>query len=412
MNMIVALSLLIVGLSISGRINFQRYGLILILCMATAAVGIWWNRLPELESFPRVSPTDPGPYPPAFPDEEYVSSTACLECHADQHASWHKTYHRSMTQVVTPDTMLAPFADTKLHSRGRSYHLTRDGTTFWVDLVDPEWDVANSNLGLDPDQAQDPPRVRRQIVLSTGSHNYQTYWFASGAGNQLRQLPWVYHLHDRRWIPAEDAFLSPPDATRRLAVWNDNCIQCHAVHGQPGRDATSDTLVSQVAEFGIACEACHGPGRAHVNRQKRLATAKSTGENVTPHDASRTTDPTIVNPIELSHERASQVCGQCHSDFSFANPQVWKSGFAFRPGDDLHETRIVHTFKQKYVQARPDMWDGYWMDGTMRVAGREFSAMIDSGCYIRGELSCLSCHAMHASNPVGQLDKTRLGDES
>ena len=394
------------------RFKLQRYALPLVLISVVATAVIWWSRLPELESFPRVSTQDPGPYPPALPDSDYISSTACRECHAEQHASWHKTYHRSMTQVVTPQTMLAPFEDVKLESRGRDYHLSREAETYWVDLVDPEWDVANANLGLDPDPESKPPRVRRQVVLSTGSHNYQTYWFASGSGNQLRQLPWVYHIADRRWIPAEDAFLSPPDSPRRLAVWNDNCIQCHAVHGQPGRDEATDTLVTQVTEYGIACEACHGPGRAHVNRQRQLASQTGTNSNPEHAQASRPPDPTIVNPDRLSHKRASQVCGQCHSDFSFTNPQFWKTGFAFRPGDDLHETRLIHTFNEQYVQSHPDIWDGFWMDGTMRVAGREYSAMIDSACYLRGEISCMSCHSMHASKPAGQIDPTRLGDES
>ena len=29
----------------------------------------------------------------------YVSSNACLSCHPDQYSSWHRSYHRTMTQV-------------------------------------------------------------------------------------------------------------------------------------------------------------------------------------------------------------------------------------------------------------------------------------------------------------------------
>ena len=34
----------------------------------------------------------------------------------------------------------------------------------------------------------------------------------------------------------------------------------------------------------------------------------------------------------------------------------------------------------------------------MRVSGREFNGMVDSACYQRGEISCLSCHSMHQSD--------------
>ena len=42
----------------------------------------------------------------------YVSSGACRACHADQHASWAGSFHRTMTQVATPATAAADFAGT------------------------------------------------------------------------------------------------------------------------------------------------------------------------------------------------------------------------------------------------------------------------------------------------------------
>src|SRR5207244_3918886 len=37
----------------------------------------------------------------------------------------------------------------------------------------------------------------------------------------------------------------------------------------------------------------------------------------------------------------------------------------------------------------------FWSDGMSRATGREFSVMMESPCYKRGEMSCLSCHEMH-----------------
>jgi predicted CXXCH cytochrome family protein len=47
--------------------------------------------------------------------------------------------------------------------------------------------------------------------------------------------------------------------------------------------------------------------------------------------------------------------------------------------------------------------DGFWEDGTCRVGGDEYNAFIESPCYQRGEISCLSCHSMHQSEPDDQL---------
>ena len=43
--------------------------------------------------------------------------------------------------------------------------------------------------------------------------------------------------------------------------------------------------------------------------------------------------------------------------------------------------------------------DRFWPDGMVRVSGREFTGMVESPCYEKGSLSCLSCHQMH--HPTG-----------
>jgi hypothetical protein len=58
----------------------------------------------------------------------------------------------------------------------------------------------------------------------------------------------------------------------------------------------------------------------------------------------------------------------------------------------------------------------FFDDGTVRIGGREYSAMVQSACYERGEekqkLSCLSCHSMHDSDPDDQLARGREGDRA
>src|SRR5689334_15509324 len=34
---------------------------------------------------------------------EYVSSVNCRSCHPDQYASWHRSFHRTMTQLPSPE---------------------------------------------------------------------------------------------------------------------------------------------------------------------------------------------------------------------------------------------------------------------------------------------------------------------
>ena len=39
----------------------------------------------------------------------YVSSDTCQSCHPDQYQSWHKSYHRTMTQWPSARSVKAPF---------------------------------------------------------------------------------------------------------------------------------------------------------------------------------------------------------------------------------------------------------------------------------------------------------------
>ena len=60
------------------------------------------------------------------------------------------------------------------------------------------------------------------------------------------------------------ARLGGADYARHVTRWNDNCVFCHNVSPNPGRDETNGAFRTEVAEMGIACEACHGPGAAHA----------------------------------------------------------------------------------------------------------------------------------------------------
>jgi hypothetical protein len=42
--------------------------------------------------------------------------------------------------------------------------------------------------------------------------------------------------------------------------------------------------------------------------------------------------------------------------------------------------------------------DHFWSDGMVRVSGREYNGLLETPCYQRGELSCLSCHVMHKTD--------------
>ena len=316
--------------------------------------------------------------------ESFVTSNSCRTCHPDQHSSWHATYHRTMTQKASPASVVGNFNDVRLSAYGRDYHLHRKDDEFLVTMVPPEWELALSLNDEDPALISDPPIVTRPVVQTTGSHLMQTYWIKGV--DRLHQVPWFFHIEEQMWIPAEDSFLAPPDGERVFSIWNMQCIGCHATGGQPGLNQSDGKLRTRVPELGIACEACHGSAREHV--EYHASNEKRPG----------TLDP-IFNPGKADHVAGSQACGQCHSSTIPHNVDEWlNSGSKFRPGDKLTDSVAFEFLEQ-----------AFWRDGTSRVGGNELTALMQSRCYLSGSIGCTSCHSMHNSDPTDQL---RRGMES
>jgi predicted CXXCH cytochrome family protein len=333
----------------------------------------------------------------------YVSSIRCGACHPAEYASWHRTFHRTMTQYATLGVIRAPWKGVLVDEGGAEYRLEQRGDQLSVDLIKGDWPDAPAADEPSP-QARRPSR---RVDLVTGSHHMQVYWVRGDHGNAQLPLPFTYLIDETRWVPRKASFLAPPDApfaSFARESWNINCIQCHATAGQPERG--SDGFATRVAEMGIACEACHGPAEEHVaanaNPLRRYWLHLGGGP-----------DPTIVNPRRLPAVRSSQVCGQCHGIRWIMDERGYLSdGLTYRPGDDLDaSTPLIraaladrHIWIRKVLAANPGYRERrFWSDGMARVSGREWSGLAESPCMKGGQISCLSCHSMHASEPNRQL---------
>jgi hypothetical protein len=357
--------------------------------------------------------------------EGYVSSKTCRSCHPHQYASWHASYHRTMTQVATPESVVGRFDDVELEFDRRQYRLVRRGDEFWVHIDEARAPGADDLAVENADSAAKDRIVlndRKRIVMTTGSHHQQAYWVPSGNSRKVEDLPFAYLIDEKRWVPRHAIFLRPPEmrVEKQPGLWNMSCNRCHATHARPraGQDEHMDT---HVAEFGIACEACHGPGQQHVTANRNPARRFR-------HYMSDQPDRTIVHPLNLDHRRSSYVCAQCHSVNQFYTEEEeheWaQRGYRYRPGDDLSKTRMLVRHDRSPDQPRLQgilhyypqyMEDYFWSDGMIRVSGREFNGLLETPCYQRGRLSCLSCHAMHKSvddpRPLAEWadDQLKLG---
>jgi len=396
----------------------RRLGMLVTFITALVAVYSWIPSQPDLPPPPGTSDTDAresttAHTPRQRPVDGYVSSQSCEECHPRQFNTWHASYHRTMTQRATPAAVFGDFDNRQVEFQGVSYTLSRRGDEFRVAVS------RNDGIGTARRTVEHP------VVLTTGSHHMQVYWVPTGNGRTLAELPIYYLKNEQRWVPRDASFLtvpSPDPNALEVGRWNQECIQCHTTHGRSRPRTNNGELAadSEVAEFGIACEACHGPAEQHV---------KSRRDGDVPDK--------IVNPGRLTSKLSAQVCGRCHSITLTRRqsemPDLMEHGYQFRPGDVLTDT--LHLFQRdqatrdrlkagilsddRHLDTAMDMQ--FWSDGMVRVSGREFNGLVRSACYQQGEMSCVSCHVLH--QPAGdsrapsewaddQLRLDALGDKA
>ncbi|HTL68448.1 MAG TPA: hypothetical protein VL200_12355 [Lacunisphaera sp.] len=295
-----------------------------------------------------------------------------------------------MTQVGVPAARRGELADLRLSRNGWDYAVARQGRAFFV---------RRKPAGAPVSAYGDP----RQLVLTTGSHHLQIFWEETGTGRTLVQFPFAYIVATGTWAPVIQTFLAPPEFKSLYDVgeWNGACMQCHTT-APLGRFVGGDRFDSQVAEFGISCEACHGEGAEHIarNRNPLRRFALHLGGQA---------DPTIVNPARLDAYASTLTCGQCHSISAFVDVSdkiAWTQfGRKYRPGQEELPQKFVlqpntadHAAqKQAILRNNPHYFsDRFWPDGMVRVTGREMNAVLASPCFKGGHFSCVSCHEMHA----------------
>jgi hypothetical protein len=347
-------------------------------------------------------------------DDEWAGSESCHTCHRGRFSSWHRTYHRTMTQDATPETVQGRFDGRSIEQWGMTVRPVRDGDRFVFEYLAP---------------GSDRVVARYPVDRTVGSHRYQQYLMRDpqGGGNFYR-LHLLWHNGDQRWVHTNAAFLGPDDQQfdDHVSVWNNNCIFCHntgpepnivnydemierARAGEPVNPLVDGRYESTVAELGIACESCHGPAAGHVEKHSNWLTRAW-------YTVTGFADDSIVNPERLDRDARTHVCGQCHGQRLAKSVDLMRefiaTGPTYRPGDDLFESvDLVWPDSQLPVRGHDiDFSLRFWPDGTPRLTAYEYQGLLLSDCHTESEMTCGSCHTMHDGDPAGMLPEDMRGN--
>ncbi|HTF90847.1 MAG TPA: cytochrome c3 family protein [Planctomycetota bacterium] len=331
-------------------------------------------------------------------DGGFVGSNTCRACHEEHFESWERTFHHTMTQRADAQSVVGEFDGRAVSYGGKSARpILRDGRYFM-------------ELPTDTGATREA-----EVVLTVGSRRYQQYFEREDRGNGFAfvRLPILWHIEAKRWLHLNTVFLEPDSDNwnDHRSTWNSNCILCHNTgpqprmlnHSDPSR-FTEERFDSKVAELGISCEACHGPGEQHALAQ-RDPLARYEERFSTQRDPL-----VIVNPERIDQERSVGVCGQCHGQRMpepLTRARDWfTSGPTYRSGERLLEHVKPITIDTVAIgSADPVRFRfRFWADGTPRLTAYEYQGTTSSPCYLKGTLTCHSCHTMHSGDVRGQLE--------
>lgn len=255
----------------------------------------------------------------------YVGAKKCAECHKSIHKSQQSSLHaRTFFPTSSLGTIALPqgpvkdkYAPSVVHTLKRE-----DGKILAETRVDDETFKAIVDYGIGSGDrgltlvGHDGNNRFRELRLSK---------YGDGSG-------WDVTIGQRPQPRNHEEYLG-------LSLRDDEvhgCVHCHTTDGRAARELTGPT----VADHGIGCERCHGPGENHV---KAVET--------------KFADLAIARPQLMSAERQVKLCAQCHSP---------KGNPVLHPDDKT----------------------------TIRFQAVHF---VKSRCYTEsnGGLSCLTCHNPH-----------------
>ena len=291
---------------------------------------------------------------------QYVGSQECAACHRDLvefHAGTAHA-HALINIEANPSALLADFS-------------TGEG-------------VRSVTL---PGETKPRSFTADDIRYAIGSGKYAQRYLYQLEDGSFMVLPVEWNAVEGQWQP----FILSESWPSPAYDWTTQCAYCH----------TTNLNVEQGtwAEDGVQCEACHGPGSAHLDAgeaNEQILTSRQRTE--------------LNESIELGLDAA--VCGQCHSqgtepEHGFPFPLTYQPGEVLLDRDVFElvgERSRVHWW-QTGQAAYPNMQFNEW------VTTAHAEAFLKVEQHPQFTSGCLTCHNVTFSRAAQIVARIEANDD-
>jgi predicted CXXCH cytochrome family protein len=290
----------------------------------------------------------------------FVGSGSCAGCHEATAREWSASHHAWAWKPATESAIKGNFDGSVIEHKGVTSRFFKKGSRFIIETDGvngalTQFDV-HSTVGIEPLQ---------QYLLETEPGRLQ----ASDLAWDTMRKQW-YHLYPDEVLKAGDGM----HWTGPYKNWNARCAECHATGYKKNYNSNTKRYSSTQAEIGVGCEACHGPGEAHLAWAKDPAAYKPTTW------PGLTTMGFTIRFDKQSAETEIQQCAGCHS-----RREPLSDGSPL-PGTPFHDAYRLSLL-------RPGM---YHADGAIQDEVFEYGSFLQSKMFANG-VRCTDCHAPHAA---------------
>jgi tetratricopeptide (TPR) repeat protein len=315
----------------------------------------------------------------------YVGGAICRGCHAEEAMAWHNSHHALSMQHASDATVLGDFNNATFTAYGVTSRFFRRDGRFFVNT-----------------DGRDGGMVDFEVGYTFGVFPLQQYLVAFPDG-RLQALPIAWDARPKeeggqRWF-----HLYPDEPIRHDDVlhwtglnqnWNFMCAECHSTELHKNYDAARDRYQTTWSDIDVSCEACHGPGSAHVdwaahrnawwrwqsappNKGLSVAFNERTGVTWIPDAALGTARRSSLQSLRPELE----TCGRCHSRRAELS-EDWL------PGQSLSDTHLVSLLERGLYHA----------DGQIEAEVYEYGSFRQSKMFAKG-VTCSDCHDPHSLQP-------------
>jgi tetratricopeptide (TPR) repeat protein len=317
--------------------------------------------------------------PAGAPVAAFVGRQACAPCHARETDLWIGSHHDLAMQEATAATVVGHFDNARFNYHGVVSTFYRKEGKYFVRTDGPDGKLHDYPIaytfGVDPLQ---------QYLIAFPGGRYQALNVCWDTRPKARGGQRWFHLYPDENVTHNDIL----HWTGPYQNWNHMCAECHSTNVRKNYFSGDDRFETSWSEIDVSCEACHGPGSAHVAWAKAGRGLPDKGlvfELGEGAPISWIVNPTtgIAAPDEPRRSRAEvETCARCH-----ARRSVVSEPYAYgRPLLDTHRPALLDPLL-------------YEDDGQIKDEVYEYGSFLQSRMYAAG-VTCSDCHNPHSLKPA------------